>query len=143
MIRHIDYFTYLLVISAFVYIHETCADTSVNFLPSNNEIDLLSDENLSVDLINEATLREELCNATNPCQNAGTCYRGACKCPKDYSGSRCETPTWCTWGRCGYGSDVECVWNRTKQEGECRCIKKNYSYLPKDRKCLRNLSIFS
>ncbi|CAL1299208.1 unnamed protein product [Larinioides sclopetarius] len=129
------YFAYLLVVSAFVYIPGACTDVSVNLPPSDNSIHPLNEENTSLDLINAASVQGEMCNYTNPCQNDGICSRGQCSCPKDYSGPRCETPTWCTWGRCGYGSDVECVWNRIRQEGYCRCTKRNYHYLSKDRKC--------
>ncbi|KAF8776827.1 Tenascin-X like protein [Argiope bruennichi] len=77
----------------------------------------------------------EMCNATKPCQNGGTCYKDVCKCSNDYTGSWCETPRWCAIGSCGYEDDVECVWDRTLRKGECHCKEDNYYYLPKEKEC--------
>lgn len=124
------YFANLLVVSVVV----TCTDISIEET-FDYAFRALKHENLLEGLTDEAFLARGVCNDTNPCENAGACYDGACRCSKDYTGSRCEAPTWCTDRRCGYRSDVECVWDRFLRKGECRCKKEKYHYLQKEKKC--------
>ncbi|GIY88910.1 hypothetical protein CEXT_362951 [Caerostris extrusa] len=79
----------------------------------------------------------EACNDTQPCQNGGTCPEGgACECPDDYTGTWCETPKWCTLGRCGHGGDAECVWDSKSKTGTCKCKEPKHLFVEKKRGCM-------
>ncbi|GIZ03001.1 EGF-like domain-containing protein, partial [Caerostris extrusa] len=79
----------------------------------------------------------QVCNATQMCQNGGTCVQGeqVCACTEDYTGDWCQTPKWCLTTPCGQNDEVLCRWNDTSRKGYCECRKPKHYYIEETRKC--------
>ena len=96
------------VIITAVYIVDPCLSTACPFGQHCVALDEFNTRCESYSTQANYTTNNDVCNnVSNPCQNAGRCYRdasgdAACRCPFDFRGRFCDSPVdMCVQFRCG------------------------------------------